>query len=172
MDAQLEKQVLAETRDLISRSGFPMLPEELDGLEANDLGMGNFRTEGLIEVEILRSPKIGVTVLVLLPDQTLPQHAHPSYEGEKGKEETIRVVWGQFKIYIPGTKNNENMVIPAGKEKYYTALHEIVLNEGEQYRLEPNIEHWFQAGHEGAVTLEFENTVDQTKNIWYDPSRK
>ena len=172
MDAQIKQQVLEETKDLITRSGFPMSTEELDGLEVNDLGMGNFRREGLIEVEILRSPKVGVTVLVLLPNQTLPQHAHPSYEGEKGKEETIRVIYGQFKIYIPGPKNNEKPSIPQGKEKYYTALHEIVLNVGEQYRLEPNIEHWFQAGPEGAVTLEFDNTVDQTRNIWYDPAKK
>ena len=57
------------------------------------------------------------------------------------------------------------------EEEYYTARHELLLNPGEQYCIEPNMEHRFQAGDKGSVTLEFKNTVDQTKNILYDPGK-
>jgi D-lyxose ketol-isomerase len=61
------------------------------------------------------------------------------------------------------------MLIPAGKDQFYTALQEIRLNPGEQYTVPPGVEHWFQGGREGSVNICFQNRVDETKNRFWDP---
>jgi len=43
-------------------------------------------------------------------------------------------------------------------KSYVTVFHEIELNPGEQYTLQPDTLHWFQAGDEGAVISEFSTT--------------
>ncbi len=170
MEPQLENEIKNKARELIIKSGFLMSAAELDALQVNDLGLGNIRKEGFAFFDILRTPRLRITLLVLLPNQTLPQHMHPPYDNELGKEETMRVIYGQAKVYVPGHKNNDHLLIPEGKEKYYTARHEIVLNPAEQYCVKPNVEHWFQAGDEGVVTLCFQNRVDETKNLFFDPN--
>ena len=168
-DMGLLKGAKQEAEALIRASGFILSDEEQQELAVNDMGLGNIRKEGLVFVDILRSARLRVTVLVLLPNQTLPQHTHPPYAQEIGKEETLRVLYGQTRVYAPGPENTPEILIPAGKEAYYTARHEILLNKGEQYTIDPNIEHWFQGGPNGSVNLTFQNRVDETKNVFDDP---
>ena len=168
-DMTLLKGVKQEAEALIRASGFILSDQEQQELAVNDMGLGHIQQEGLVFVDILRSERLRITILVLLPNQTLPQHKHPPYVGEIGKEETLRVLYGQTRLYVPGPENNPEILIPAGKEGFYTARHEIVLNKGEQYTVDPNAEHWFQGGPEGAVNLTFQNRVDETKNVFNDP---
>jgi len=172
MDSRLESEIKEQARALIGRSGFPTTAEEMERLTVNDLGLGNAREEGFTYVDILLSPRLRISVLVLLPRQSLPQHVHPPYENDPGKEETIRVLYGECRLYVPGPANNPGAVIPSGKERYYTARHEIVLGRGEQYYVAPNVEHWFQGGEAGAVTLSLYNRADESKNVFYDPRSK
>jgi D-lyxose ketol-isomerase len=155
--------------DLIHQSGFPLTERELEALEVSDFGLNNLPHEGFAFIDILRSPRLRVTLLVLLPNQSLPQHVHPPYEEEQGKEETIRVLYGQTGVYIKGEATNPDAHIPVGKDSYYTARREIRIGPGEQYTVTPNTEHWFQGGPEGSVNICFQNRVDENKNLFWDP---
>jgi D-lyxose ketol-isomerase len=169
MDTHQLNAVKQKAKDLIQKSGLVLSSDEWSQLAVNDMGLGDFDSEGFLFVDILRSERLRITVLVLLPHQTLPQHVHPPYEGEQGKEETLRVLYGHTKVFVEGDAS-ENARIPAGKGQYYTAKHEIALDAGGQYRIEPGIKHWFQAGPEGSVNMTFQNRVDETKNLFDDPN--
>ena len=170
MDADIQK-CLEEAKTLLIRSGFPVSDEEITQLAVNYFGLGYLRKEGFAFIDILRSPRLRITVLILLPNQTLPQHVHPSYETESGKEETLRVVYGQTKVYVAGAQTPD-VVIPEGKGQYYTAKEEIALSASQQYSVQPGTEHWFQGGPEGSVNICFQNRVDETKNVFFDPDSK
>ena len=49
-------------------------------------------------------------------------------------------------------------------------MHEIILSAGEQYTIEPNTKHWFQAGDEGAVVSEFSSPSDDASDIFTNPT--
>ncbi len=166
LDFENAKQQAAE---LLRKSGFPVTDEEWTRLQVNDFGLANLSHEGFAFIDILRSPRVRITLLILLPNQTLPQHLHPSYEEESGKEETLRVLYGQTKVYIRGEQNVQDVRIPPGKGDYYTARHEILLLPGQQHSVQPTVEHWFQGGPDGSVNIAFQNRVDETKNLFYDP---
>jgi D-lyxose ketol-isomerase len=57
---------------------------------------------------------------------------------------------------------------PAGDEKYYSVYHEIILLPGDQYTIDKNTLHWFQAGGEGAVISEFSSPSDDKSDIFTD----
>ena len=61
---------------------------------------------------------------------------------------------------------------PVGDEKYYSVYHEIVLLPGEQYTIDKNTLHWFQAGKEGAIISEFSSPSDDVSDIFTDPRIK
>ena len=48
-------------------------------------------------------------------------------------------------------------------------MHEIILNPGEQYTINPNTLHWFQAGPDGAVVSEFSTKSRDEYDIYTDP---
>jgi len=166
----MAREVFNQAVDLIRKSGFPLSPADWSELKVNDFGLGGLREEGFVFADLLRSDRVRVTLLVLLPGQTLPEHCHPSYAGEAGKEETLRCLWGQTKIYVPGAPNNPGIHVPAGKDAYYTSRHEVALSVGEQFSVQPNLPHWFQGGPEGAVNLAFQNRVDENHNVFTDPA--
>jgi D-lyxose ketol-isomerase len=157
MSVPNEKTIQREYVDLLCRSGFPITDAEWEAMEISDLGLGKLHSEGFAFIDILRSARLRITLIALLPNQTLPQHVHPPYEGEQGK------------VYIKGKATTPDMLIPAGKDSFYTARQEICLNPGEQYTVPPSIEHWFQGGPEGSVNICFQNRVDETKNLFWDP---
>ncbi len=166
--AEIE-QVRQETLELIKKSGIHISKQELEKLMLVDFGLGNIRKEGIELVDILNSPKLRITYLVLLPFQTLPEHLHPPCDGQDGKEETIRALYGTMKVYVPGEQNSDNMNIPEGRETFYTAKKEIVLRPFEQVTIPPNTPHWAQAGAEGAVTFGFYNRVNEDNNVFSHP---
>jgi len=168
-ELDVAREVYRKAVDLIRKSGFPLSPSEWAELKVNDFGLGNLPTEGFVFADLLRTERVRVTFLVLLPGQTLPEHRHPPYEGELGKEEILRCLLGQARIYVPGQPNNPVTRIPAGKEAYYTSRHEVVINVAEQFSVKPNLAHWFQGGAEGAVCLAFQNRVDENRNVFTDP---
>lgn len=108
--------------------------------------------------------------LIMFPGQTCIQHVHPNKpNGEKGKEETFRCRKGQVYLRVEGEQTEHNRaVVPPGHEKYLTLEHEIVLNAGEQYTLQPNTWHWFQAGPEGCIVSEFSTHSSDETDILLD----
>src|SRR5512140_452900 len=107
-----EKTIRREYVDLLYRSGFPITDAEWEALEISDFGLGNLRSEGFAFIVILRSARLRITLIALLPNETLPQHVHPPHEGEPGKEETIRILSGQTKVCIRGETATPGLLIP------------------------------------------------------------
>jgi len=155
---------------MIEESGFQLANIDKESLRFVDFGMGNFAQEGVALIDLLRTDLVRITLLIMLPHQTLPQHKHPPYENCVGKEETLRALSGQVKVYVEGEDTSQNILIPAGKDPYYTVRNEHVLNTGEQYTVPVDTVHWFQGGPEGAVTLAFQNRVNEDYNVFYDPA--
>ncbi len=71
-DITLLKEAKQQAEDLIRKSGFVLSDQEQQDLAVNDMGLGNILQEGLVFVDILRSARLRITILVLLPKQTLP----------------------------------------------------------------------------------------------------
>ena len=107
--------------------------------------------------------------IALLPWQTIPEHRHPPIDDYPGKEETFRCRWGVVYLYVEGKKTKKmGGRIPKGKEWTYTALHEIILRQGDQYTLPANNLHWFQGGPEGCVVSEFSTVAKDAYDIYTD----
>ena len=87
--------------------------------------------------------------------------------------ETFRCRWGQVFLYVEGKPVKEPKArVP---EKYKTHLNvwnEIILNPGDQYTIQPNGLHWFQAGKNGAVVSEFSSTSTDENDVFTDPNIK
>jgi D-lyxose ketol-isomerase len=166
-DDALVQSVLAEGAALIQRTGFAITEADWATLKANDFGLGRLRIEGFVYIDLLRTSRVRITLLVLLPNQTLPEHLHPAYGTEPGKEETLRCLWGETRVVLPG-EPTPGLTVPPGKDDFYTVRHAVTLRPGEQCTVPPVTRHWFQAGPEGAVNLAFQNRVDETHNIFTD----
>jgi D-lyxose ketol-isomerase len=90
-------------------------------------------------------------------------------EGQPGKEETFRCRWGEVYLYVTGEPTpNPKATAPEGREDTYTVWNEIVLRPGDQYTLNPETWHWFQAGPEGAVVSEFSTHSTDENDIFTD----
>ena len=162
-------RVCSKARALIRASGTPVTDEELQQLTVIDFGLGNVEREGVQTIDLLSTDRLRIKLLVLLPDQTLPQHLHPPYPGDAGKQETVRLVFGRMRVYLPGKDTMKEGFIVTGKEAFYTLRHEVVLTPVKQLTLKPGVEHWFQAGPEGAVTYSFYTQADEGFNRFADP---
>jgi D-lyxose ketol-isomerase len=167
-EASAIRRVREQTLGLIQRSGFPVTEADLANLKLNDFGLGRLTVEGFEFIDFLLTPRLRMTLLVLLPNQTLPEHYHPAYGQEPGKEETLRCLWGQTRLYVPGESNNPRIFIPEGKAALYQSRHEVRLNRGEQYTFMPPVPHWMQGGPEGCVNLAMQNRVDEMLNVFTD----
>ena len=165
----LAKEVFQQGVELIRKIDFPLTRADWAELKVNDFGLGNLPLEGFVFADLLRTDRVRMTLLVLLPRQTLPEHRHPPYGSEPGKEETLRCLWGETRVYVPGEPNNPDILIPKGKEAWYTSRHEVVIRPGEQCILQPNHPHWFQGGPQGSVNLAFQNRVNEDYNVFTDP---
>ena len=142
---------------------------EKNQLEIADFGLGEFEQTGLAVLVYVNTERVCAKELVMLPYQTCPEHRHPTVENVSGKEETFRCRWGKMYLYVPGPKSAQlHAAPPAGRESAYTVWHEIELNPGEQYTLNPNTLHWFQAGPEGAVVSEFSTRSTDENDIFTD----
>ncbi|MEZ5275642.1 MAG: hypothetical protein R3F07_04605 [Opitutaceae bacterium] len=168
-DPAVAREVFDRALDLLRHVEFPLTAADRAELKVNDFGLGDLRHEGFVFADLLRTDRVRVVILILLPRQTLPEHRHPPYPGESGKEETLRCLWGETRLYLPGEPNNPEILVPRGKDAFYTSRHEVILRPGEQYSVLPDVPHWFQGGPEGTVFLTFQNRVNEDHNIFTDP---
>lgn len=154
----------------LDRACIVLTPEEVENLEVADFGLGDLERTGLEIVVYVNTSRCCAKELVLFPRQTCPEHRHPPVDGDPGKEETFRCRFGTVYLYVPGEPApNPKARPPAGDEAYYTVFHEIELKPGQQYTLQPNTPHWFQAGADGAVVSEFSTTSRDGTDIFTDP---
>ncbi|MDT2661278.1 D-lyxose/D-mannose family sugar isomerase [Enterococcus hulanensis] len=151
-------------------SGIAFTKEEIAGIDYADFGLDRIEIEGLNLIVYENNDRYCAKEMVLLPGQTCPEHLHPPRNGEEGKRETFRCRKGTVYLYVEGEKTpSVHSALPKGQEKYYTVMHEVVLHAGEQYTIEPNTKHWFQAGSEGAVISEFSSPSDDASDIFTNP---
>ncbi len=112
--------------------------------------------------------------MVLLAGQTCPEHQHPRRgrnQEIEGKQETFRVRKGLVYLYVTGAQNVDEISaeLPEKNKEWYSARHEIILKEGEQFTIAPNTLHWFQAGEDGAIISEFSSPSDDSSDIFTNP---
>jgi len=161
----------AQTRAaaMIRASGIYITDDEAKKVEVADFGLGHLDVEGAQILTLVAAGRIAVKVVALFPNQTLPEHWHPPVGDDPGKEETVRVVWGTVRFYIPGNDNMREGFIPGGLSDVYTLRHEVVLRPGNQITLEPGTKHWFQAGEKGAVMYSFSSVARDGLDGFTDP---
>ncbi|MGD8499915.1 MAG: D-lyxose/D-mannose family sugar isomerase, partial [Phycisphaerales bacterium] len=121
---------------------------------------------------LVATDRIAVKIIVLFPNQTIPEHWHPRVGEDPGKEETVRVVSGTVCVYISGDENMREGFVPAGQEDAYTMRHELVFKSGDQITMEPGTKHWFQAGEDGVVMYSFSSVARDVLDGFTDPEIK
>lgn len=158
-----------EAATLISKAGIVLRPEEVSQIAVADFGLSQVRVFGAQILTWVETSRYGAKVIALFPNQILPEHWHPPVGEDPGKEETIRVAWGVLYLYVEGPDTVREGFIPEGKEKVFTARHEIRMLPGDQYTFAPGAKHWFLAGKEGAVVYSFSSVVRDALDGFTDP---
>ena len=160
----------ALARKALRKAGVVISPAEAQAIEVADFGLGQLSQTGLEIVVYVNTDVYCAKELVLLPNQTCPEHRHPPVGTRPGKMETFRCRKGQVYLYIPGEPTAApHRQPPSGSEGYYTVFHEIPLQPGDQYTIPPNTLHWFQAGEAGAIVSEFSSSSHDESDLFTDP---
>lgn len=158
---------------LLKEANIVLTDKEAEEIEMTDMGLGQFEVEGLQLVTYINNESYCAKELILLPNQTCPEHLHPPIGEKPGKKETFRCRMGTVYLYVEGEETvNPSTTPPKGKEEYYTVKREMALKPGEQYTILPGVKHWFKAGEEGAVVSEFSTTSRDEFDIFTDPHIK
>lgn len=175
MKKSVYENVKSRAAEMYKKANIILTDEEKENIEAADFGLDDIERTGLELVVYVNTERCCAKEMVLFPHQTCPEHSHePLPEiGYIGKEETFRCRYGTVYLVVEGEKTeNMHAIPPSGDEEYYTVFHEITLNEGEQYTMQPGTKHWFQSGDKGAVVSEFSTKSMDELDIFTDPRIK
>ncbi|MGL5055642.1 MAG: D-lyxose/D-mannose family sugar isomerase [Fusobacteriaceae bacterium] len=148
--------------------------EEGEGIEVTDLGLNDIENIGLQIITYENNERYCAKEIILLPNQTCPEHRHPALSANNpGKQETFRVRYGTVYLFAEGINNFlDEKLIPKGYEEKFNVKTGLKLEKGMQYTLKPNTLHWFKAGKEGAIVSEFSSTSDDSSDIFTDENIK
>lgn len=163
-------RVQRQAAGMIRDAGIRLSDAEAARIDVVDFGLGRIAVEGVQVLTFFATERISAKVLVLLPNQTEPEHWHPPAGGDPGKEEIIRVIAGTVYFYIPGEESVNTGRIPEGKKNVYTCRNEVVLRSCDQLILPPGTKHWFQAPADGAVMYSFSTCVRDGLDRFTDPA--
>lgn len=156
---------------MLAEAGIVLTPEEAMKIEGADFGLGRLETEGLEIVTYENNDRYCAKELVLFPRQTCPEHRHPPVGDDPGKRETFRVRQGIVWLYVEGPASTTvHARVPEPSKSHYTVFREIELHPGQQYTIQPNTRHWFQAGDAGAIISEFSSTSRDEADVFTDPN--
>ncbi|MDD4797404.1 MAG: D-lyxose/D-mannose family sugar isomerase [Eubacteriales bacterium] len=159
------------TLRMLADAGIALTPREKSSVEIADFGLSRLSDIGLQLITYVNTPRCCAKEMVLFAHQTCPEHRHPDGDGQKGKEETFRCRAGEVYLYVPGAPTQPIQArLPEGRETYFTVMREIVLRPGEQYTLNADTLHWFQAGPQGAIISEFSTQSRDELDIFTDPA--
>lgn len=154
---------------LLGKAGIPLGDGELENIEVVDFGLGRIAVEGLQILTMFETDRMAGRILIMTPHQTEPEHWHPPFGDNPGKQEIIRAFWGEVRFYLPGEGSLSSGFLVEGKEHLYTMRREVILKPGETLVLEPGSKHWFQAGETGAVFYSFSTMVRDGADGFTDP---
>jgi D-lyxose ketol-isomerase len=167
---ELFEQTQARAAAALAAAGIVITPEERANIEVADFGLNDLETIGLEIVVYVNTARCCAKELVMFPWQICPEHRHPDINGNPGKEETFRCRAGQVYLYVPGAPAAQpHGRVPANRTHAFTVWHEVLLNPGDQYTLQPNTLHWFQAGPDGAIVSEFSTRSVDEADVFTDP---
>lgn len=156
---------------MLRRAGTFLTDEERQNIEVTDFNLGNLQEIGLQIITFINNDRYCSKQLVLFPNQNCPEHRHPPFENNMGKQETFRCLIGEVFLYVEGESTLIPKVTPPKtRAQWYTARNEIHLTAGMQYTIAPNTRHWFQAGKQGAVIAEFSSCSRDEFDIFTDPN--
>jgi D-lyxose ketol-isomerase len=166
-----EQQTAAQKQaaDMIRQAGIIITDAEADRIEVVDFGLSNLEKEGVQVLTLVRTDRISVKVLAMLPNQTEPEHWHPPVDDDPGKQETIRVIAGTVYFYVAGEDTFKKGFIVKGKDDCYRMRREIVMKPCDQLTLAPGEKHWFQAREGGAVMYSFSTIARDALDQFTDP---
>lgn len=155
---------------MLDEARIALSPEERAQVEVADFGLNDLERTGLELITYVNTERCCAKEMALFPGQTCPEHRHPTLNGVPGKQETFRCRAGCVYLYVDGEPTpNPRALPPKGDEMWYTVFHEIVLEAGEQYTMQPDTRHWFQGGEEGAIVSEFSTPSHDETDIFTDP---
>jgi D-lyxose ketol-isomerase len=156
--------------EYIQKAGVVLSDQEKENIQVADFGLSDLEHQGGQILTFFNTSRLSAKVIVLFPWQILPEHWHPAIDTDLGKEEIIRVRWGEVYLYVPGSPVSEPKAkIPPGEDPYFTVWHEVVLKPGGQYILAPQTVHWFQAGADGAVIDDYSSTARDLQDGFTNP---
>lgn len=152
-------------KDYYKKAGIVIRNDE--EIEVADFNLDMVEKVGLELCVYINTERVCAKEMVLLPNQTCPEHKHIPSGKTAGKEETFRCRYGKVYLYVEGEGKKEDIcgVIP---ETDTTVYHEIILNPGEQYTIMSETLHWFQAGEDGAVISEFSTMSTDETDVFTD----
>ena len=157
--------------ELLAQTGVVVTADELAGMEVADFGLSEIEISGAQILTLVDNEKIAAKLLVMLPNQTEPEHMHPAIGDYAGKHETVRCEWGELYLYGPGKATpNPRGKPPAHRLDTYTVWREYVLGPGDQVTFLPGSPHWFQGGPQGAVIWSFSTKATDIQDIFTDPN--
>jgi len=159
-----------QAAEQLAHAGIVLNERDKDAIEIADFSLNHFAREGLALVVYVNTDRYCAKELIMQPLQTCPEHRHPPVGNDPGKQETFRCRAGKVWLYVQGRDTRPiKATLPAGSEEHYTVFHEIELCPGDQYTIEPDTLHWFQAGEQGAIISEFSSTSRDASDIFTDP---
>jgi D-lyxose ketol-isomerase len=143
-------QARREAAARLAAAGIVLTPEEQDGIEVADFGLGRLAEIGLQLHVYVNTDRYCAKELVLFAGQLCPEHRHPPFDGTPGKEETFRCRTGSVLLSVDGR--------------------ELELRPGDQFTIPPDTLHWFRAGPDGAIVTEFSSTSRDDLDVFTDPA--
>ena len=164
-----QKAAQKQAAEMIRKAGIKITDEEAGSIEVVDFGLSNLEKEGVQVLTLVQTERISIKVLVMLPNQTEPEHWHPPVDDDPGKEETIRVIDGTVYFYVDGEDSFKEGFIVEGKDDCYTMRREIIMKPCDQLTLAPGEKHWFQAREGGAVMYSFSTIARDALDQFTDP---
>ena len=164
-----KQEVIEKSLEYFKKANIIVTDAEKNNIEVADFGLNEIEITGLEILVYVNTDRVCAKEMIMLPNQTCPEHRHPSVGGEPGKEETFRCRYGKVYLYVEGeeTKNRRTNP-PDAPVDSYTVFHEIELNPGEQYTMYPDTKHWFKSGRDGAVVSEFSTKSRDESDIFTD----
>lgn len=161
---------------ILETAGIVLTLQELQDIEIVTFGLTDYPVSGLQVLTYINNSRYCAKELILLPYQTCPEHRHPPFNGNPGKQETFRCRWGTVYLFVednelPCTDSLQAPMrnVPEGSKDWYTCTQYIRLQPGEQYTIKPDTRHWFQSGKDGAVISEFSSESRDELDIFTDP---
>jgi D-lyxose ketol-isomerase len=154
-----EKALRKQAAEILRQTHFPVTETELDSIAVADFGLSNPLSEGAQILTLFATARISAKLIVLLPNQILPEHWHPPVGDDPGKEEILRGFWGTVRYFEEGPDALDSSLIPAGKQDCFTCTQRRDLNPGDQVIIPPGVKHWMQGGVDGGCVISFSTCV-------------